>query len=359
MPEIGHLIIGLSIVIPILYFARDRFSYKVAAIFVLNNWIGPDMAQAFGFLPIDFHYLIPYFIWAIPMGLFYSYLSRFSIKRTNRFLTFQDDGVREVSWKNAYLLAISGGMLHTLADAMFRNNLKIKFLEGFFEPTLFQIHDWGKEFGLGMEEFFIIGYIIMIAVSFLTIYILRKRFKDTLIFLLAIVAVTLLNVVVLGDTVFGGEFDTAVIFMALCFIFIPFMLLFYVARDVYDHPIKPPEGKIPKTARNINVVAIISIGVSVIFLSIGLLGVLAPEIIGSLFGFENLIIVALGIVILVTAGLLLFGSIGLFFRINLCRQILMSIYLIFVILVYPIAIILFLCQEDVKDSFLSKSNIMN
>ncbi|GAJ18340.1 unnamed protein product, partial [marine sediment metagenome] len=34
----------------------------------------------------------------------------------------------------------------------------------------------------------------------------------------------------------GGEFDVGVSFMTIIFIFIPLMLLFYVAKDVNEHP---------------------------------------------------------------------------------------------------------------------------
>ncbi|MCK4285272.1 MAG: hypothetical protein KAX18_03675, partial [Candidatus Lokiarchaeota archaeon] len=143
MAELGHFIIAFSIIIPIIYFSGDKFNYKVAAIFIIGNWIGPDSSQAFGFLPIDFHYIIPYLIWAVPLALFFSYFSRFSVKRSERFFKMVDDGKRDVTWRNAYLLLVSSGLIHTITDALFRNNLKIKFLENIFEPTLPEIHRYG------------------------------------------------------------------------------------------------------------------------------------------------------------------------------------------------------------------------
>ena len=66
MPGIAHLVFGLFIVIPIFYVARDKFSSKVALIFVLNNWIGPDSYWAWRFIPINAESIYGYLIWIIP-----------------------------------------------------------------------------------------------------------------------------------------------------------------------------------------------------------------------------------------------------------------------------------------------------
>ncbi|MCG3220123.1 MAG: hypothetical protein H7641_01980 [Candidatus Heimdallarchaeota archaeon] len=149
MAFIGHFIVGLSIVIPIYYFNREKFSHKIAAIFVLCNWLGPDSVQAyfflkwdFGYFEWDFHYLIPFIIWGGILAFFYSYVSRFSVVRTKRFFRIKDDKNKTLNWGNAYLLVLFGGIIHTITDTLSRNNLKIKFMETIFEPTLFDMQFW-------------------------------------------------------------------------------------------------------------------------------------------------------------------------------------------------------------------------
>ena len=109
MPGTGHIIYGLAIIIPILYFTKDtrNFSYKAAFIFLANNYIGPDAAQIFIGLP--FHSMIGFIMFAIPLSLFYSYFSRFSLKKTKsgKWFEWEDEGIREVNWKN---IPVSGGI---------------------------------------------------------------------------------------------------------------------------------------------------------------------------------------------------------------------------------------------------------
>ena len=74
MPGLGHLFFGLFLIIPILFIAKNQLNYKIAIIFVLTNWIGPDSFWPWNaIIPIDFHPLLGYIILAIPLALFYSY----------------------------------------------------------------------------------------------------------------------------------------------------------------------------------------------------------------------------------------------------------------------------------------------
>src|SRR6056297_1780268 len=152
MPEAGHFVLGLSILLPVFYLTDGKFNKKVAVVFLLNNWLGPDLGQVYSKLfqledltGLDFHWFIPFMLFAVPLAYFYSYFSRFSVERRNSFLKIVDDGKRDISWRNAYLLCLSGGLLHTIADAIFRKqvyNSTIKILDDFIQP------DIGDLFGL-------------------------------------------------------------------------------------------------------------------------------------------------------------------------------------------------------------------
>ena len=355
MPEIGHFIIAFSIIIPILYFSGDKFNYKVAAIFLLANWIGPDSAQPFGFLPIDFHYMIPYLIWAVPLALFYSYFSRFSVKRSERFFKFVDDGKRDITWRNAYLLLISGGLIHTVSDALFRNNLKIKFLEDIFQPTLHDVHRFGFLVDLDIPVLQMVSYAILIALTLLAVFIMDRSFKDILIFFFTLIGVTILIVFCFGERVVGGEFDVGVSFMSIIFIFIPLMLLFHVAKDVNEHPTPTPKEPRVDPKLGLKIIGIFSGFVALFYLIIGVLSILAPTIVQELIYFSKETFFVLGFIFLILGCIAIFGTIGLFFKLSICRYIVMYLCIFMTLFVYPLIIVLYLCQNNVKALFNKKS----
>jgi len=217
MPFFGHFVIAMSIIIPIYYFNKEKFNYKIAIIFVLNNWIGPDTAQAYFFLPFDFHYLIPYLFWALPMAFFYSYISRFSIKYKNHKFHIVDDKQKVLNWRNAYLLMVSGGILHTVSDTIFRSNLKFKFIENIFEPRLPEIQNYGLGLGLDFGAVHLLGYLFLIFISFLIFFFFNRNLKDMLLFYSSYIIIVIVSILLLGDDLAGEEFDIGVIFFALIY----------------------------------------------------------------------------------------------------------------------------------------------
>ena len=62
-------------------------------------------------------------------------------------------------------------------------------------------------------------------------------------------------------------------------------------------------------------------------------------------------IVYVGYVFLVWATILLFGSIGLMFKLNFCRYIVIVICCYLLIFGFPLAIAFFLCEKDIKELF--------
>ena len=192
MPEVGHIFIAMSILIPVFYLTDNKFNKKVAVIFLLSNWIGPDHGQIFSKLfnledltGLDFHWFIPFLLWSIPLAYCYSYFSRFSVKKTERFFTITDDGKRDVNWKNAYLLCMSGGLLHTIADAYFRHDVydsTIKFLDDVIQPKIGELNQLAS---IGIDvgvSHIILTYFIAIIVVFAVLYLLDKDFKHIFIF---------------------------------------------------------------------------------------------------------------------------------------------------------------------------------
>ena len=102
-----------------------------------------------------------------------------------RPLSDSDDGKRDVNWKNAYLLCISGGLLHTFADAFFRHNIydsTIKILDGIIEPEIGELNQlafFGIDVGVSHV---VLTYFIAILVVFIALYLLDKDFKKILQF---------------------------------------------------------------------------------------------------------------------------------------------------------------------------------
>ncbi len=353
---LGHIIISLAILIPIIYYTDGEFNKKVAAIFLINNWIGPDSAQAYGFLEdltgIDFHWFIPFLIWAIPLALFFSYFSRFSIKRTKHFFEIVDDGRRELNWKNSYLLCVSGGLLHTIADAIFRHDTHdstIKLLDNVLQPhlgDLYHIASYGVEVGALQ----ILPFIIMFIVVLLAVYIVEQEYKDVLIIYAIISGLTLLLAFTFGDKIIGEEYGVAVVILATVFILLPIILLFHVEKDVKKNPTSAPESARIDAKLGIKLVGITSIVVSVVFLALGILIFMSSPTENFLDLNEGLFVL-LGFVILIVGGLMMVGAIGLFLKINACRNIMMFACAVTTIFIYPLVIFYYLCQNDIKALF--------
>ncbi|NVM00769.1 MAG: hypothetical protein HWN67_00415 [Candidatus Helarchaeota archaeon] len=397
MPGIAHLLFGLFLVIPIMYIARDRLNWKVALIFVLNNWNGPDAFWPYGFLPLDMHAILSYVLWCIPLALYYSYLSRFSFRRKGKFFEVVDDGRREVKWRNAYILCIAGGISHTFVDTLFHLGMNIHVFQDWHIP--FENVLWFGVSSLNISESLIIlGYVIMTIVSLLIMYFLNRDLKDIFYFLIAAIVFLFLIHFILGGDVFGGELDVSVVMFMGLFLFIPLCLLSYAANDVNENPVTEPETPIMDVNLNYKLISILALGISVAFVVLGLIGIISPDIIGRLFGLgedleeiitsfglligsgftleDSLIIIMLseeltlgkiislmtlqnftymlpiiGVIVLISASIGVIGSIGLFTKKKIFRYFVISPLLLLFFFVFPMAIILFLCQDDVKALF--------
>jgi hypothetical protein len=356
MAEMGHFIIGFSIIIPILYFSDGKFNKKVAAIFIINNWIGPDSAQAYGFLEdligLDFHWFIPYLIWAIPLALFFSYLSRFSVERTERYFKFVDDGKRDINWKNSYLLCVSGGLLHTITDAIFRHdmyNSTLKLLDDFLQPKLGELNHLAS-YGIDVGGLQIISYLILVVITLLAVFIVDRDLRSLLIFFGIFCGITLALVFTFGDKIVGEEYDVAVVILSVLFIFAPLMLLFYVDKSVRNNPTIALEKPRIDAKLGLKVVGSISLLLSAVFLAVGIIAIVNPSLV-NFVDISDELFSLLGIVITIASIVMVINSVGLFLKVDVSRKILIITYSVFTIFIYPLVIILYLCQDDVKALF--------
>ena len=365
MPGIAHLAFGLMLVIPFMLFAREKFNYKVATIFVLNNWVGPDSYWAWRFIPFQMHELLGFLIWAIPLSLFYSYLSRFSFERSHRFFTIVDDGRREVSWRNSYLLCVGGATFHLLIDSLFHGGytgfgifppeIQDWFQSSFgitlTNPNLADINSWFTSTYGYPETLIIVGFVAMIAASLFIIYYLKRELKVVVIFLFALIAFIFLSQILLGWNTFD-EREFAATFYGLFFIFLPLMGFAYVMYDVNKNPRKPSEP-LMSAEWILRVTAIIALVLAGGFLFLGLSPYFAPSIVVSLIGSFLTAgeIAIIGPIVAGIAGIGLVGAIGLFFKIKVCRYITIFISILLWFFVFPLAIALSLGRSDVKVMF--------
>ena len=362
MPGTGHIIYGLAIIIPILYFTKDtrNFSYKAAFIFLANNYIGPDAAQIFIGLP--FHSMIGFIMFAIPLSLFYSYFSRFSLKKTKsgKWFEWEDEGIREVNWKNAYCLTVAGGISHFFIDQFYHFGESM-----FLWPDVTVSHTQLLELGdPNIYHVFtalsLIGYIITLVLIIFSYYTMRKGYKETFIMFLLASVLTMVLIFTAGIETFSGEREPGVIIHTFIYVLTPMFLLFYAARDIDVNPNKTPD--VPKVSRTLilKIIGIFTILFALVFLVVALIGLFSPDIIisilASAMGQSRANDIALSIplfatIILLIAILLLLGGIGLFLKNNYSRLLVISIFSILIILAFPFAIVLFLNEKEVKEMF--------
>ncbi len=359
MAGIGHVFWAVCILIPVMYYSRDKFNYKVAFIFVsANHFAGQD------FYGTPFHSLIGIFAFSAFMALFYSYFSRFSLEKSERFfpLKLVDTGIRDVSFKNAYLLGVSGGILHIFVDGNFHLEKEFHIWPG-FDLTEEMVLSWGGAYHV-VDPLMAIGYVLLPASILILLYGFKKGYKDTLIMMLAFVGITLAFILALGGETMGGEREIAIILYALLFVLIPLFLLLYVARDVEDKPNRTPD--VPRFSRKflLNLTIVLSFVVVVVLFGLAIIGFFSPEIlsvpIAQLVGVETEVITSIvlieAIFALIGAILLIIGIIGLILRKNLGRYLVIMVYTGLFIFGFPFVFALFLCEKEVKEMFVTIQN---
>ncbi len=363
MPAFTHIFYGLCILIPIMYYTRDKFNYKVAFIFLANNYIGPDAAQIFIGLP--FHSILGFLIFAVPLSLFYTYFSRFTIKKTDTHirLRFEDEGIREIKWRNAYLLTVAGGISHFFIDQFYHYETNMMLWPNFY-ISHDQMLDWGGTAYHVVDPLMLIGWALILATIMLSLYVFKKGYKDTFKMFMTVTTVSVVLMLLLSINVFGGEREWGGIVHCVIYVLIPLFLLFYVAREVEENPNTTPD--IPKIERHklLKIVAGISCLITVVFFIVGLIGLFSPNLIAKPLA-EKLgedvndvatSIQLLGVIITIISVALLIGSIGLFFRNSICRYIVIALYSILWIFALPYAVVLFLCEKEVKEIFKNRDN---
>ena len=369
MPGISHLAFGLILVIPFMLFAKEKFNYKVAAIFILNNWVGPDSYWAWKFIPFEMHALLGFMLWAIPLALFYSYLSRFSFGWSGRFFTVVDDGKREVNLRNSYILCVAGGTLHLLLDSLFHGgstgfHIFPSEMQTFFQdtfgitlvnPNLADINSWFTATYGFPDVLILFGFLSMLTVALLMLYFIRRELKVVLIFLFTLVAFILLSQILLGWNTFH-ENEFAATFYTFFFIFLPLIAFAYVMNDVNKNPREPSEPRVSGTTL-LRFMAILTLIIGAGFFIVGLSPFLAPSLMAGLFvdWFTLGDLLIIGPVVMVIAGLGVVSGVGLLLKNNYCRYYAMFLAVLLWFFVFPLAIALALSRSDVKELFEKKS----
>ena len=359
MPTFGHIFYGFCLLIPLMYYTKNKFNYKIAFIFLLNNIYGPDLvALFFGYLP--FHGIISFTIIALPFALVMSYASRFSLVRSDKGfpLKFEDGEISEVSWKNAFLLVVAGNLSHFFIDQFFHINSEMKLFDNaFFDLKIPQtfFFDLSGPLYHTLSPLMFIGDAIVIATLIVSIYFLRKGYKDTFKLFLIATGLSLISILLISPLVYYGEREYAVMIQIGLYIFAPLFLLMYVARDIEDHPIETlDEPKIPRE-KLLTIVTALSTALAVFLIFYASIAIFMSDFIGELLGdttpegLTNILLV--GVIYLIIALILLVGSIGLFFKVRICRYLAITASSYMIIFGFPIAIALFLCEKDIKALF--------
>jgi hypothetical protein len=360
MPGTSHVIYGLAIIIPILYFTKDNksFSYKAAFIFLANTYIGPDAAQIFVGLP--FHSMLGFLIFAVPLSAFYSYFTRFALKRTeSKFgFTWEDEGIRTVKWKNAYCLTAAGGISHFFIDQFYHFGKSMNIW-----PRVSITHDemlaWGGDAYHVFTALSLIGYVATLSLIIFSYYFMRKGYKETLVLFSIVSALIIILILTVGGETFSGERDIGVTVHSIVYVLIPLFLIFYAARDINVNPNLTPDT--PTIDRNllIKVISLFLIIFASFFFVVSIIALIAPDdvllVIGSLLdedasGYKGTLLFA-GVLFLILSSILLVGSIGLLLKNNFCRNLVIIVNTPLIIIVFPFAVVLMLHEKEVKEMF--------
>ena len=320
---------------------------------------GPDLVGMF--VLWELHGIIGFAIIALPLALFYSYSSRFSIIKSEKTffpLKLEDDGGREVNWKNAYYLTVAGGISHLLMDNLFYPQLEMELWPGFHISQM-DLMTW---FGTNVQVITPISYflpnVLLVYIIILSIYTFKKGYKSTSqLFLIYIGLIIGLVIVSQATKEFG------VIVFCVVYFLIPLFLLMYAARDVQDNPIKPSGEPKSNKKTQLNIVIIIGILLALFLIFYAYYVITSAMTLAlqlqyyypqDLDELENVLVI-IGYITLIISIIYLFGLIGLFFKSNICRYIVIALSSYLLILAFPFAIALFLCEKDVKALFRKES----
>jgi MFS family permease len=231
--------------------------------------------------------------------------------------------------------------------------------------TYDQMLSWGGGLYHVFDPLMVIGEIIVVVSILLSLYYFRKGYKETFkafaIISGIVLVIMLLGVFGIGDltTVFGGERELAVMLFGAIYILFPLFLLMYVARDVEDNPIETPDEAKIERGKLLKIVATLSILLAIFFIIYGTMAIFLADTLtgliegltGSTYERTTVGVIFLGFYYGIIGAVLLVGSIGLFLKNNFCRYLAIGASCYFFILGFPLAIALFLCEEDIKKMF--------
>lgn len=356
MPTFTHIFYGLALLIPIMYFARDRFHYSIAVVFLINNIFGPDLAFLFSFVDPGIHSIIGFTITAIPLSLVFSYLSRFQIENEQGRYKFRiiDTRTRVLSWTDAFLVTAAGGISHFFIDQFFHRELEMNLLPS-LKISLETMFEWSGEAYHTMNPIMVIGEFLVVLVLILSPFFFSKGWKETTVVFISATLVALLLMILGSTEIFGGEREYAGIFAIFIYIFIPLFLILYVARHLNEHPRTQIDTSKLSPIIRLRIIAIISTLVALAMVAYGLIALMMTDTIVDAIGGLAVVtptqIRGLAIYYGSFGTLLLLGSLGLFFKLKIARILAIIGSAYFIIFGFPIGIAAFLFEDDIKTLF--------
>lgn len=313
------------------------------------------------FVITPFHSILGFLILALPYALMWSYVSRFSIVKSDKGfpLKFEDSGTRELNLKNAYFVTAAGGFSHFFIDQFYHRELEMNLWNNMgidlYLPHLDML-EWSGTLYHYYSALRLIGITFVVITLILSLYFLKRGWKDTSKFFASVTGLSLVLMILGTPLVFEGEREYALMLQITLYIFLPLFLLLSAARDVQDHPIDTPDQPKMDRKKLLNIVAIISIAFSIFIILYALVALLMPEFVASLFDDTTPSEIVTSMIIHggfygVFAIMLLVGSVGLFLKNNIFRYLTIVASLYFIIFGFPLVIALFLCEKDVKSLF--------
>jgi hypothetical protein len=350
MPAITHLFYGLFLLLPVIFLAKDRLNVKAAAVFVINNWIGPDSYYpVYSFIPISAYSAVGYLIWAAPLAFVYMYLTRFSVRIQNKRLVFHDDGAGELTWRNAYLLCVAGGLCHCLIDMIGHPELEYQLFPGTY-LTLFSLQSLGSAYYHVVSPWLIPGFLLLLVFIVFILYFIQRDVKDIMVFLLVSLVGTFLLVFGVTGLLFM-ELEVSTLLVLIPYVFVPLGLVGYVLRDMYDHPVKITKTRLTPRQKLL-AATLFMVGVALSLLGGAIYFYFDPTFLITLSNFEPSLVRTLDLVVIGLCVFVIVVTVGMgVFRIRICRSIVMCFGFIMWMIIFPFCIFLVLNENGVKELF--------
>jgi len=222
--------------------------------------------------------------------------------------------------------------------------------------SLGDLNSWNA--GDAMTASIVLDMAMIVFMIFGALYAIREGYKKAIIYLGIVVGIFMLEVIATNFAVTGGENDVGVFVFAGIFFLAPLLLIGHADHEVKDHPAKGPA--VARFNRKIVVPLLntVMLAVLAIFFAAGIAGTFYTSWLEALIHISfggTTGTMTVGIIFMGLTSIGIVACIGVYFKNDRCRSIVVVMSTLTWYFVFPFGLALVLSENDVKSWFRTSS----